>query len=517
MTDIATPPPSGTEPDADPDSLSRADIKEAMLKGVKWITLGRIVSEVIAFAASVVLARMVSPAEFGHAVLAIFLMALAGGLPSGSFGSPLVQASELRRAAVATALTLSLVCGIAISAIIVVAAPALSGIFDHRTIELLQLCAPVFAIYCASSVSQALLQRKLDFRRMALLDIVTVVPATAVSVAGAALGWGGAAIVAGFLATALGIMILALFWAPPGRPGYDGGEARHILKFGVPFSMSSLLWNASRNIQLAILGSKMPAAEVGAFWRASMLGIFYQGKVSTILLRMLFPVLSRARSAADVQAFRTRMVQVHTTLLFPCLALLAILAPVLIPFLYGPDWDLAIVPTQILAIAGAATVVGTGTGPLMMAIGRPDALMRYDFVYLVVFAGAMLLAVSHGLTVVAIVVAVHALVFLIVQQYFLAQRLAGIPLKATLTEAIAAAVGCMGLAAVALPVDLGLRAIDTPSIIVLCATGAVGMTAYALTIRQFYAAIWSDLVTIFSRFAPSGRPRLARRRARSDP
>jgi lipopolysaccharide exporter len=503
----------GQEPAAADDSLSRSDIKEAMLKGVKWVTLGRVLGEAVAFAASVVLARLVSPAEFGHAVLAIFLTALAVGLPSGSFGSPLVKAKVLRPEAVATALTLSLVSGVVLSVVIALGAPLLEGLFDHRTVVLLQIAAPVFALYCASAVSQALLQRALDFRRLALLDIVTIGPATAASIAAAALGWGGIAIVVGFLATGLGTLVLALWWAPPGWPGYTRQEARHILKFGVPFSLSSLLWNTSRNIQLAILGARMPAAEVGAFWRASMLGISYQGKVSTILLRMLFPVLSRAQSTADIRMFRMRMVQVHTALLFPCLALLAILAPVLIPFLYGADWDAAIVPTQILAAAGAATVIGTGTGPLMMAIDKPGALMRYDFVYLVVFATVIYLASGTGLTAVALTVVAHALVFLLVQQYFLAQRLAGVPLRDTLTETLGAASACVTLAAVAIPVDLALhRGLDAPAIVTLVVVVGAGLGTYVLTLRRFHRGIYDDMATVFQRVVPR-RPRRPRARA----
>jgi O-antigen/teichoic acid export membrane protein len=504
MTGGQAPGPAVTE-DRDNGSLSRDDLKEATLDGVRWVTLGRVAAEAIALAGSVVLARLVSPSEFGHAVLAIFLFALAGGMPAGSFGSPLVHAETLRPAAVRTALTLSLVSGVLVTALIVVVAPLLTGLFGARTVTLLQLAAPLFTLYSACAVSQALIQRQLDFRRMAVVDILAVVPSLAASIVAAALGWGGAAIVVGFLVTGLSTLVLSLYWAPPGRPGYDGSEARQILRFGIPLSMSSLLWNASRNVQLAILGARMPAAQVGAFWRASMLGVYYQAKVSAILLRMMFPVLSRARSSDEIHAFRARMVQVHTTLLFPFLGLLVVIAPVLIPLFYGPEWQAAVVPTQILAAAGAATVVGTGTGPLMMAIGRADALMRYDLVYLVVFAAAVLLAAGSGITVVAIVVSVHALVFLVIQQYFLAQRLAGVPLVDTVTESLPALVGCLGLVGIALPVELGLRAVNVPDVVVLVVTTAAGGLAYALAVRTLFPTNWRDLALVAGRVFPAHR------------
>ena len=94
------------------DALTRSELRDATLRGARWVTLGRLGVELAAFAGSIVVARHVSPAQFGHAAAAAFVYALAMGLPASSFGSPLVQAKALRPATTQAVLALSCVAGL---------------------------------------------------------------------------------------------------------------------------------------------------------------------------------------------------------------------------------------------------------------------------------------------------------------------------------------------------------------------------------------------------------------------
>jgi lipopolysaccharide exporter len=490
-------------PDSRDDALSRSELKEAALTGVRWMVLGRSLIELGALIGSVAVARLVAPGEFGATAPAAFLLALGGGLVAGSFGSPLVRMKALDQETVGTALTLSLVSGALLTAIVVIGAPLVELGFTDRTVELLQLVAPTFFIYSVGAVSQALITRDLDFRRSSLNDVAALLPGTLATIGFAIAGLGGAAIVLGFLVQSLASTAQAVVWRPPPRPRMNRRAAREIFAFGLPASGSSMLYIANRNCALAILGAKLPPAQTGFYWRASALAFDYQAKVSQILLRMLFPLLSRAESPDDMRLIRSRMVKVHASLLFPPLVCLMVIAPLFVPWLYGARWAPAAEAAQILAVGGLASVIATGTGPLLMAAGRPGALMWANGASLVAEVALLIAVAPHGLIATCVAISGYRLVQLVALQYLLVERLCGISLRETLVHDVApAALSCLPLAAAAVGVRVVLEAAGAPTIVTMALAVGAGLAGYAVALRFGFRGTWSDCAVLFARILP---------------
>ena len=124
---------------------------------------------------------------------------------------------------------------------------------------------------------------------------------------------------------------------------------REIAGYGVPAAGSSVLYAVLRNVDYVILAARLPAAQVGYYLRGFQLGSEYQSKISGILLRVAFPVLSRSRDLDEVRRIRARIIRVHAAVLFPLLFGLIALAPVFVPLVYGDAWEPAVPLTQVLA------------------------------------------------------------------------------------------------------------------------------------------------------------------------
>jgi lipopolysaccharide exporter len=340
-------------------------------------------------------------------------------------------------------------------------------------------------------------------------EVAAVLPGIAATVACAAAGLGAAAIVAGFLVQSVVSTGQAIYWRRPPWPRLRLARAREIISFGAPTSGASLLYTAQRNAGLAVLSASLAPAQAGFYWRAAQLGIEYQGKISGILLRLLFPLLSRARTHADLRVVRARVVRVHAAVIFPLLALLIALAPALVPLLYGDRWAAAAAPAQILAIAGFAAVIGTGTGPLLMAAGHPRALLAYNGASLVLLVGALLLAAPHGLIAACWAIVAVRLVNLVGTQFLLVQRFVGIPLVETLVHDVApAGVAAAALVAVCLPLRRLLESADVPRVAVVAIAAAAGLAAYGLAMRLGFPRTWGDVRLLFERLVARA-PRLA--------
>ncbi len=106
-----------------------------------------------------------------------------------------------------------------------------------------------------------------------------------------------------------------------------------------------------------------------------------------------------------------------------------LLAPVVIPWVFGPAWEPAVLPTQILAGAGAATVVIDAVGSVLMASGRSRAMLGYGFAHFVVYIVAVLVASSHGLAAVCWAAVGTHVAFLVVAYAVLLHRRAETTLR----------------------------------------------------------------------------------------
>ena len=159
------------------------------------------------------------------------------------------------------------------------------------------------------------------------------------------------------------------------------------------------------NVDYLILGAKLSPAQVGFYYRAYTLGVQYETKISDIIARLAFPVYSRTENADHMRAVRSRVVRINATVIYPILALFIAVAPELVPWLFGPRWEPAVLPAQILAVAGMARMINNGTPPLLLAAGRPRTLLGVQPLPAGVLAAAVLIAAPYGLIAVCVAVA----------------------------------------------------------------------------------------------------------------
>ncbi len=476
-------------------------LRERAISSARWVTAGRVICEVASFAALIALARLLTPAEVGNAAVAMVVFALATGFLAGSFGTPLVKADELRDQQVEVAGLLSLASGVVLVLLCLLAALALVPLLGRGPAEMVALASPCFLFSAISAVPLALRSRGLDFRRIMRIEVAASLVGSGAAVTLAVLDFGSAAMVLGSVATTAVAAVAAPFGSGARRPRWHAGEARALLRFGLPASASSLFFTAVRNVDYALISARLSAAQVGFYYRAYTLSIDYQLKISNIVVRVLFPVLSRTDSPAAFRAARSRVVRLHTVVLFPLLAVLLVTAPVLIPWLYGSAWEPAVIPAQILVGAGVATTIGTGIGPVMLAAGRPNALLINNVVSFACFAVVVYICAGHGLIATCIGVVVYRLVAMCLSQYFLATRLLGIPLRHTLiVDPGPAAVSAVALLAVAFPVSALLD--GAPAAVSVCGTAAVGLSVYLAVLRAVFRAAWSDMASVIGGAVP---------------
>jgi len=484
--------------------MSQDELKQAAVSGVRWTTAGRIAIEIVTFAAAVALARLIPPAGFGEAVVPLILVPLAVIFTFEGFGSALVQRKTIERAHGEAAMLASILTGAAFTAVtVLLARPVGEPLFGEGPARLLVMISPVFLLAGIGAVSRSLLWRRLDFRRVSLIEMASLGAGAAAAVALAAgSGLDAPAIVLGALCGSLVTTVLLLIAAPPPPPLWHRGALREVLAFGIPASGAGLTYVAITNSTLAVAAARLSAAQVGIFWRAFQLGVIYQEKISGIMIRLAFPVYSRTKDLDQLRRFHERATRIHAAVLLPLLTLLIIVAPELVPWLFGERWAPAVGPVQILCVAGMIAAVLTGYPQIMLAAGKPRALFVFNVILLALYVAVAWVAAPHGTIALAFgVVGVH--VFLLLSVYgVLFRRVLAIPIRRLVTDLLPAVAGSLLLLGVALPAAGLMRGAGTPVFVFLATVGLLGAAVYLTALRSLFPTVWSDLAQLTRRVLP---------------
>ena len=495
------------------DSLAPADLKSVTLRGLRWTVIARPTTELILLGSMVVLARLISPSEFGRYAVAAIVGDLAL-IPLAGVGAALVQRPAVGREHLQAGFALGLLTGLGLVAITLVAATAIVvPIFGERTAELVRLSTPLCMVIAATTVPSAILQRRLAFRRLSVIDVTNSSVRASASIAMALAGLGGESLVLGMLAGGLASSALIWVWAPPPFPRFPKEPTRELWNFGLPASLAAISWIGFRNCDYAIVGARLGALQAGLYFRAYTLGVEYQKKVSQVMTTVGFPMLSRTQNTSEMSELRSQMVRLLSLVLFPLLVLLAIVAPVLVPWLFGSVWAPAVVPTQILAVGGAATLVIDTTGAVLMAAGRPTALLVYGCAHFATYALAVFLVSPLGLVAVAVAAAVVHTLFLVIAYILMLRGSARIALRSLWHDVAPAIVSCSAVAAMAYPASLALSAARAPAVAYLAGVFATAAAAYFIALRAWFPASLRTLVNFIRRILPQRPVRRLTRRA----
>jgi O-antigen/teichoic acid export membrane protein len=506
----AAPVQAPTPPDDALRTATPEEVREGTLAGVRWGVLARVGVETTALLSTVALARLISPSGFGHAVVAIAVIALSQALVVEGFGTPLVQRREITRAHLESTMLLGLLGGALLSALVFILAPLLDGALGSQTASLIRLSAPCFLIISLSVVPQALAQRRLAFRTTSLIELASTVTGIVISILLAVLGLGATALVLGQLAIVAVMALLYFTTARPVLPRWHRHEARELWGFGSQTAASSLLQSAWSNLDYIVVGITLGPVATGYYWRAFQIGGEYQGKISTIMIRLSLPVLSRTRGLEDMRRVRGRILRTHALVIFPLLAIYILVAPQLVPLAFGARWAPSVRPSQILAVAGMVFALAGGSGPLLVAAGHPRALLCSNIVNTLSFGAVVIVFARFGLTTLCIAVAAVTLVFYLGQYYLLFDRLVGIPMSDLWSDVAPGLTSLVPLAAVGGLLAFALsQAASVPALIQIACVATGASAAYMVSLRRRFPDSWADLRMLFER-AIGRVPRLGR-------
>ncbi len=324
------------------------------LAGLLWMTYGKAAFAILHLVVLGVLAHLLTPADFGVVSGALVVIGLSAIVSQLGLGPALVQRPELERRHLDTAFTASVLLGFMLGGVIWLSAPLAAGLLriDGMT-PVLRALAWVFPVHGLGTVSSSLLARDLQFRWLANLDVVTyALGYGGVGIAGAVLGWGVWALVAGQIAQSLLKCGILLAKHPPSpRLSIDRGALQDLVYFGGGFTVAKLANYAAVYGDNVVVGRFLGSAALGYYGRAYSLMSAPAHAFGTVLDSVLFPAMAKVQDDPQrLAAAYRRGVALIALVVLPPSAAIILLAPEVIHVVLGPHRTAAVAPFEILAI-----------------------------------------------------------------------------------------------------------------------------------------------------------------------
>jgi lipopolysaccharide exporter len=479
-------------------TVPRPELAAAGYRGVRWLGVGRVATQLAALGSTIVLARLIPPADFGYFAVVAVLFMLAGDVIGNGITATLVQRQRLTHAHIESAAFLALWSGVISVLAVFALVPLADQIFGSETAELFLLASPYFLVVAAGAVSRALMQRELSFARLGVIEAIGILAAIVASIALAVAGLDAEALVLGTLAGQTLATALFLVAAPSPRPRRHPAELRDLTGFGGPNALAAAAAVGARNVDFAVLAARVPAATVGFYWRGYQLAVSLTRQLVGIIGELALPLYSRAESPDHRRFLRSRIVRLHTLLIVPLLALLILLAPLLVPAVFGARWEPAVLPTQILAAIGMINTAQGGLGPMIVAVGHPRALLTWNLVNIGSVGTAVYIAAPHGLGPVCLAVLGVRLVRYVAAYVFLLNRLAGVPIREMWLDPMPAVVASAFMFAAVGGLQ-GLVLESIPPIAEVVAALALAPLAYVVVLRVLFPHALTDLLRALRR------------------
>ena len=395
-----------------------SELKKQTVSGVKWLVSSSFLQKAIQTGATIVLARILGPSQFGLFALAFVAIDGLGIFKSMGFDSALIQRRDNVEKAANVAFFVIPALGIILYLVLAVSAPWIGKFLNSQeVVGVIRALGIIFVISCLGRVPTALLEKNMKFRQISIIGIGTAVVYAVSAVTFALLKFGVWSLVYAYILKTLCLNILMFVcskWMP--KFEFDAKIAKEMFHFGKYLFLGGVLWFLKMNLDNILVGKLLGITALGLYAIAFNIANFSEAYFASRVFKVTFPAFSKIQSDKyDLKRAFLKTTKIVSIIAFPLCVGLFLLGGDLIKVLYGLKWVEAIPVIKVLAFAGLLNTLPVAIGPLFNATGNSKSGFWFSFIqvalYLLFIAPA---AKFYGLVGVGVVVILSQLTAIII-------------------------------------------------------------------------------------------------------
>lgn len=408
-----------------------SDLKKKTVRGVLWSLTGQFSVQGIQFLVSVVLARLLSPDDYGLiGMLAIFL-AISQVFIDGGFSSALIQRKDCDDTTYSTVFYINVGISLVCYGILFAAAPFIADFYGQPLLkDIARVSSLSLIIGALSATNTVQLTKRIDFKTQSKINVVSAILSGVTGIAMAYSGFGVWALVAQSVSLALFKLLLTVFcvrWFP--SLVFSKRIFKELFSFGSKLVLASLISSVYTNIRSLIIGKRFTPADLGQYTTANKFATLAGTSLSGVLYNVSFPVLSKVQDddAVLLDAYK-RFLSVSAFAIFPLMMLLAGTAEPLIRFLVTDKWLECVPYLQILCFGWMYDCLTRINLNLLYVKGRSDLVLKLEVFKKTIAFTILFISCFMGIIGICIGAAVYSFIAFFCNTYY-TKRLLGYGFK----------------------------------------------------------------------------------------
>lgn len=376
-----------------------------VVKSLFWKLLERTGIQLCSFAVLIVLARLLTPTEYGTIAIVNILLSVATALIQGGMNTALIQKKEIDKLDINTVFYASA----AVFALFYIVLYSTSGFFASFFKQpILEEIIPVIALTlfvgAVNSIQLALLSRQMKFKQIFYCSLIPTIISGIVGIILAYFGWGVWALVAQQVTvhlTQMFCMFIVTRWFPSLQFSFK--RLKEIWGFSLNIMLSNLLTSIFLEIRSLVIGKFYTAAELSYFEKGRYFPKIIMTNINSSILSVIFPVFSSMQDdIGKMKQSLRRCLKVSSYLAFPAMTLLAVAAEPIIVFLLTEKWIEAAPFMQVFALTYMIMPLHQSNIEVIKALGKGGIILKLDILRKVVELATLIIALRYGPLAIAI-------------------------------------------------------------------------------------------------------------------
>lgn len=394
---------------------------KSIFQGMMWSALERVSIQALQFVLGVILARLLTPTEYGTVGLLIVFITLSQVFIDSGFSNALIQKKNRTEEDKSTVFWFNLVISIFFYIILYFIAPVVADFYDLDILKnLLRVMALSLIISSLSSVASTLILIDLNFKLFAKVNLISTIFSGGIAVFMAYSGFGVWALVFQTLIKTALACVLVLYlvkWKPSFIFSFE--SFRGLFSYGSKLLISRLMASFSSQINLLLIGKYTGTKELGYYTRGIQFSDVIYGVFSSALSSVLLPGLAPLQDKKNILVAHTRtIIKTASVITIPVFTALSIMSEPIIRLLLTDKWLMAAPIMQIFCFARLVSIMSEININLLYVVGRTDLVLKQQYFNISIRIILLLIALQFGIVYIAIAELTASTIHFFINTYY---------------------------------------------------------------------------------------------------
>lgn len=363
--------------------MAQESLTNKTIKGTFWSAADAFLGQGVSFIVGLVLARLLSPAEYGLIGICLIFTTMLNGIVDSGFSRAIIRKKDSTKDDYNTMFITNMVVSVVLYVLLFLSAPFIAQFFGHKElISLVRVVGSILIINALSIIQVTVLTKRIDFKTKTKASIVAAITSGIIGIAMAYCGFGVWSLVAQQVSNKLFYTISLWIlnkWLPNFR--FNIESFHYMWGFGWKLMVSGLLDSIWNQLYQVVVGKFYSPATLGQYTRSKEYASIFSSNITGIVQRVSYPVLAEIQDDQDRMVAAYRRV-IKTTMFISCICMFALgaVAEPLIYCLIGPKWHEAATYLPLICISMSLYPLHAINLNMLQVQGRSDIFLYLEII-----------------------------------------------------------------------------------------------------------------------------------------